>query len=171
MVDETYSPLLHEIFTKVNNAKDKPKKIKVLQQYNSPGLRKVLKAAFDPQIKWMLPIGKVPYVPNEAPEGTEHTRLDNEARTFKNFVSLTVNGEVHEGNPNLNAMRREQLFIQLLEGLHVSEAEIVIAVKDNTLNKKYKGLNASTVKAAFGWDDQFMAAGVPRVASGRTSGR
>jgi len=86
-------------------------------------------------------------------------------------VSLTVNGETHEGNPNLNAMRREQLFIQLLEGLHVSEAEIVIAVKDKSLNKKYKGLNASTVKAAFGWDDDFMSAGVPRMAGGGTSGR
>jgi len=169
MATETYRPLVHEIFTKVNNAKDKPKKIKVLQQYNSDGLRKILKAAFDPQITWLLPPGKVPFVPNEVPEGTEHTRLEHEARTLKNFVALTVNGETHEGNPNLNAMRREQLFIQLLEGLHVGEAEIVLASKDKSLNKKYKGLNASTVKAAFGWDDNFMSPGVPRL--GGTSGQ
>ena len=169
MVTETYTPLFHEIFTKVNNAKDKPKKIKVLQQYNSPGLRKVLKAAFDPQIKWLLPPGKVPFIANEAPEGTEHTRLESESRLLKYFVALTLDGKTIEGNENLNAMRREQLFIQLLEGLHVTEAEIVVAAKDKTLNKKYKGLNASTVKTAFGWDDNFMRTGVSRV--GGTSGQ
>ena len=171
MVDETYTPLFHEIFMKVNNAKDKPKKIKVLQQYNTPGLRKILKAAFDPQIKWLLPAGKVPYVANESPEGLEHTRLEAEAKSLKNFVALVVDGKTIEGNENLNVMRREQLFIQLLEGLHVSEAEIVLAAKDKTLNKKYKGLNAATVKSAFGWDDNFMRAGVSRLGLGGTSGR
>ena len=169
MAFETYQPLFHEIFTKVNNAKDKPKKIKVLQQYNSPGLRKILKAAFDPQIKWLLPAGKVPYVANESPEGTEHTRLESESRLLKNFVALTVDGQTISGNENLNVMRREQLFIQLLEGLHVGEAEIVIAAKDKILNKKYKGLNASTVKEAFGWDENFMSPGIPRL--GGTSGQ
>ena len=171
MVTETYTPLFHEIFMKVNNAKDKPKKIKVLQQYNTPGLRKILKAAFDPQIKWLLPVGAVPYVANESPEGLEHTRLEAEAKSLKNFVALVVDGKTIEGNENLNVMRREQLFIQLLEGLHVSEAEIVLAAKDKTLNKKYKGLNAATVKSAFGWDDNFMRAGVSRLGLGGTSGR
>ena len=72
--------LISEILTKVNNAKDKTKKIAVLQQYDSPSLRMVLKGAFDPNIKWSLPTGTPPYMANEAPKGTEHTLLENEAK-------------------------------------------------------------------------------------------
>ena len=157
MVTETYRPLFHEIFAKVNNAKDKPKKVKVLQQYDSSGLRKLLKATFDPKIKWLLPEGHVPYIPNEAPEGTEHSRLELEARTFKNYVGVEQqDGTIISGNEGLNRMKREMLFISLLEGLTAGEAEVLLAAKDNTLNKKFKGLNANTVKAAFNWDDEFM---------------
>ena len=83
---ETYSPLFHEIFTKVNNAKDKPKKVAVLQKYRSEALENFLMAAFNPQITWLLPEGDVPYIPNEAPDGTEHTRLSAEARKLHNYV-------------------------------------------------------------------------------------
>ena len=60
MVDETYRPLLHEMFTKINNKKDRPGKIKILRQYDTNGLRMVLKAAFDPKIVWLVPDGDVP---------------------------------------------------------------------------------------------------------------
>ena len=56
-------PLLSEILTKVNNAKDKPKKISVLKENDSPHLRMVLKAAFDPKIEWDLPKGTPPFIP------------------------------------------------------------------------------------------------------------
>ncbi|SVC76250.1 uncharacterized protein METZ01_LOCUS329104, partial [marine metagenome] len=69
---ETYAPLFHEIFTKVNNAKDKPKKVAVLRQYRTEALENFLMAAFNPSITWLLPEGNVPYIPNEAPDGTEH---------------------------------------------------------------------------------------------------
>ena len=87
MSQETYRPLVHEIFTKVNNAKDKPKKIAVLKKYDTPQLRAICKAAFDPAIAFLLPEGDVPFMPNEAPEGTEHTRLEHEARTLQNYFS------------------------------------------------------------------------------------
>ena len=64
-------PLFSEIATKVNNAKDKPRKLKVLQEHDSVALRQVLKGAFDPNIEWLLPPGDVPYTPNDAPEGTD----------------------------------------------------------------------------------------------------
>jgi hypothetical protein len=48
------------------------------------------------------------------------------------------------------------MFIQMLEGLHQSEAEIVVAAKDKSLHRKYKGLSANVVKEAFGWDEQYM---------------
>lgn len=162
MVDETFRPLVHEIFAKVNNAKDKPKKIAVLKQYDTPQLRAVLKAAFDPAIGWMLPEGDVPFLPNDAPEGTEHSRLEHSARTLQNYLSLEVNGEVLPVNKSLNPMKRETMFIQLLEGLCEKEARCLIDIKNRVIHRKYKGLNGTVVKEAFGWDDDFMPFGVPR---------
>ena len=157
MVDETYRPLLHEMFTKINNKKDRPGKIKILQQYDTQGLRMVLKAAFDPKIVWLVPEGNVPYIANDAPDGTEHTRLEQQARTLQNFVGVKQeNGAVNPAKPEINTMRREMLFIQLLEGLSAGEAEVLVAVKNKTLNKTYKGLNASTVKEAFNWNDDYL---------------
>ena len=69
-------PMMNEIATKVNNAKDKPRKLKVLKDHDSVPLRQVLKGAFDPNIEWLLPKGDdVPYTKNEAPIGTDHTLL------------------------------------------------------------------------------------------------
>ena len=161
-VQETYRPLLHEVFTKVNNAKDKSKKIDVLRRYDSDGVRKLLRAALDPAITWLLPEGEVPYIANDAPDGTEHSRLETEASKLNNYVSLEHNGKVHVGNPNLNAMKRELMFVQLLEGLTEAEAIVLIAAKDRNLHKKYKGLTANTVREAFGWDENFMKPGIPR---------
>ena len=164
MVIETYRPLLNEIFLRLNNKKDKPGKIKILRQYESEGMKKLLKAAFDPNITWLLPPGMVPFIANEAPDGTQHTRLEQEASSLNNYVALTHDGKRYEGNPRLNKMKREMLFVQMLEGLTAGEAEILLAAKDKSLNKKYKGLNANTVREAFGWDENFKAQGVPVMA-------
>lgn len=140
--------LISEIFTKINNAKDKPKKIEVLRQYDSPGMRMILKGAFDPKIEWELPEGTPPYIENEAPAGTEHTYLEVEARRLYNFAK--------GGNNTINKIRKETLFIQMLEGLHASEAKVLIDVKNKSLNKSYKGLTSDMVKEAFGWNADFV---------------
>ena len=140
--------LISEIFTKINNAKDKPKKIEVLKQYDSPGMRMILKGAFDPKIVWELPEGTPPYIENEAPAGTEHTYLEVEARRLYNFAK--------GGNNTINKIRKETLFIQMLEGLHASEAKVLIDVKNKSLNKTYKGLTSDMVKEAFGWNTDFV---------------
>ena len=140
--------LISEIFTKINNAKDKPKKIEVLRQYDTPGMRMILKGAFDPKIVWELPEGTPPYIENEAPAGTEHTYLEVEARRLYNFAK--------GGNNTINKIRKETLFIQMLEGLHASEAKVLIDVKNKSLNKTYKGLTSDMVKEAFGWNADFV---------------
>jgi len=140
--------LISEIFTKINNAKDKPKKIEVLRQYDTPGIRMILKGAFDPKIEWDLPEGTPPYIANEAPAGTEHTYLEVEAKRLYNFAV--------GGNDQLNKIRKETLFIQMLEGLHASEAKVLIDVKNKSLNKTYKGLTSEMVKEAFGWNADFV---------------
>ena len=144
----TASETVHEIFTKINNAKDKPKKIEVLKRYDQPYIRQILKAAFDPKIKWVLPEGTPPYIANEAPVGTEHSLLKNEARRLYLFIE--------GGDNSISKTRKETLFIQMLEGLHQTEAEVLINVKDKKLNKAYKGLTAEMVKEALGWNDDFM---------------
>ena len=161
MVFETYQPLFHEIFTQVNNAKDKPKKVAVLRKYRSEGLESFLMVAFNPDIEWMLPEGDVPYMPNDAPEGTEHTTLHSEAKNLYFYVKKLVFGTTNQwvfGNTQINDARREMMFIQLLEGLSSPEAELLLQAKNRTLNKKYKGLNANTVREAFGWDENFIDA-------------
>ena len=143
-----YTPLMSEILDKVAKAKTKDKKVELLRQYNTDALRMVLKSSFDPNIEWDLPEGDVPYTPNESPEGTEHNMLVHEARTLFHYIK--------GGNPQLTTNRRENMFIQMLEGLHHSEAELVVAAKDKALHRKYKGLSANVVKEAFGWTEEYM---------------
>ena len=167
-MEETFRPLFHEIFTKVNNAKDKPKKIKVLQAYRTEALEMVLKGAFDPKISWLIPEGNVPYIANEAPDGTEHTILEREAHKLHNYVQLERNppdGPI-VGNPNLNQMKREMMFVQMLEGLSAGEAKVLCLAKERTLSKEYKGLTARMVQEAFGWDENFVAIPTTRTGFG-----
>ena len=149
--------LMHEVLTKVNNAKDKPKKIAVLKEHDTPGLRRIIKGSFDPNIKWELPEGTPPFIANEAPEGTEHSLLENESKKFWHFV---------EGaDTDTSKTRKETLFIQILEALHKGEAEVAVRMKDKELHKHYKGLSAAVVKEAFSWNDEYKT--IPR---GTTSG-
>ena len=146
-----YEPTLsfHEIFTKVNNAKDKPKKIEVLKRYDTKELRMILKAAFDPNIKWKIPEGDVPYEENDAPTGTEHTWLKQESHRLYHFIE--------GGNNEIKQFQREKMFVQMLEGLHRDEANLLVAAKDKLLHKTYKGLSSAVVKEAFNWDDDYQA--------------
>lgn len=121
---------MSEVLQKVSNAKTKTEKIKLLQENNTDTLRMLLIWNFDESVISELPEGQVPYTPNEAPAGTEHTKLEHESRLFFHFIK--------GGNPNLTKTRREQMFIQMLEGLHKDEAEILCLVKDGLLGKRYK---------------------------------
>jgi len=139
--------LMHEVLTKVNNAKDKPKKIAVLKENDTPGLRRIIKGSFDPNIEWDLPEGSPPFIANEAPEGTEHSLLENESKKFWHFV---------EGaDVATSKTRKETMFVQILEALSKGEAEVSIAMKDKELHKKYKGLSQAVVKESFGWNDDY----------------
>ena len=144
----TGTVLMSEVLTKVNNAKDKPKKIAVLRDYDNAPLRMVLKGAFDPNIKWALPSGTPPYIANEAPKGTEHGLLRNESKRLWHFV---------EGaDAATTKTQKETMFIQMLEGLHQEEAELLLGMKNKTLNKMYKGLTSALVREAFNWNENFM---------------
>ena len=142
-------PLMSEIATKVNNAKDKPRKLKVLKDHDSVPLRQILKGAFDPKIEWLLPKGDdIPYNKNDAPIGTEHTLLSQEAKRLYLFTK--------GGDNTLSQNKRETLFIQMLEGLSAQEAEFLVTVVNKKVNNKYKGFTANLVKEVFDWNDDFM---------------
>ena len=143
------STLMSEIATKVNNAKDKPRKLKVLKDHDTVALRQILKGAFDPKIEWLLPKGDdIPFNKNDAPIGTEHTILSQEAKRLYLFTK--------GGDNTLSQNKRETLFIQMLEGLTGEEADFLITVVNKKINNKYKGFTANLVKEAFNWNDDFM---------------
>ena len=131
--------LLNEVLQKVSNAKTKAQKVKLLEEFNTPALRAILIANFDESVISMLPEGDVPYKKNDAPEETEHTKLEHEYRKLYLFF---------KGGANISQTRRETLFIQLLEGLHKGEAEVLCLVKDKKIGKRWK-ITRQCVEQAF----------------------
>ena len=150
MVVKTYTPSIAEVLTKVNNAKTKDKKIAILKDNDSEALRAIIKSSFDPNIQWVMPEGDVPYKPNEVPEGTEHTRLNQEYRQLWHYIK--------GADAKTPQFRKEQMFVQLLEGLHEDEAKVICYAKDKVLHQKYKGLSDNVVKEAFGWNENYVRA-------------
>lgn len=138
--NEAYTPLINEVLQKVSNAKTKAEKVKLLQEYNSDALRAVLIANFDESLECLLPEGEVPFTPNDAPVGTEHSTLAREHRILYNFYK--------GGNDGLNRVKREQMFIQMLEGLSKDEAEVVCLMKDKQIGKRWK-ITRQCVEEAF----------------------
>ena len=133
--------LISEILRKVSNAKTKDEKVKLLRDNNSAALRQLLIINFDDSIVSMLPEGDVPYTPNDAPAGTDHSRLESEYRGLYRFFK--------GGDNKLKPSKRETMFIQMLEGLAAQEAELLCLVKDGKLSTKYKRITKAVVSQAF----------------------
>ena len=132
--------LITEILQKVSSAKTKKEKVDLLQEYNQDALRAILIINFDESLKFLLPEGEVPFTPNDAPAGTEHTRLVHEYKGLYRFFK--------GGDSSLKSMRREQLFVQLLEGLHKDEAEMLVLACNKDLQSKYR-ITKQAVSEAF----------------------
>ena len=133
--------LLSEILRKVSNAKTKKEKVDLLRKNNSSALRQLLIINFDESIISLMQEGDVPYTPNDAPIGTDHYRLEQEYRGLYRFFK--------GGDNRINSLKRETMFVQLLEGLHQDEAELVVLAKDGNMNNKYKRITKAMVSEAF----------------------
>lgn len=133
--------LLSEVLRKVSNAKTKSEKVSLLRKHNSIALRQLLIINFDDSLTCLLPEGDVPYTPNDAPVGTDHSRLEQEYRGLYRFFK--------GGADNLTSMKRETMFVQLLEGLSEEEAELLVLAKDGRMNDKYKRITKSVIQEAF----------------------
>ena len=132
------NPLLTEVLELVSKQRSKAKKIEVLQEYDTDALRAIL--IWNYEAVSMLPEGAVPYKPNESPKGTAHQQLSQEYKRLYHFVK--------GGNDALKPLRRESMFIQLLEGLHEDEAALLVKVKDSRLEDLYK-VNLNIIKEAY----------------------
>ena len=133
--------LISEVLRKVSNAKTKKEKVDLLTKHNSAALRQLMIINFDESVISEIPEGEVPYTPNDAPVGTDHTRLESEYRGLFRFFKGVDN--------RLKSLKRETMFIQLLEGLSAEEAELLCLVKDGRLTEKYKRITKAVVSEAF----------------------
>lgn len=112
-------------------------KVECLRQNDNSAIRTILKFALDPKIEWLLPEGEPPYTPYDF--GGGEPRLYGEARRLYLFVK--------GGNDNLNQIRREALFVSILEDVDPEDAKLLLAIKDKKL--PFKGLNRKIVEEAY----------------------
>jgi hypothetical protein len=155
-LDLPANPLIFEVLNLVVKQKTNEKKIEVLKRYEDPSLKAIFIWNFDESIISLLPEGEVPFFGDNVLKtstiterigdavssmkggssdslGTideKHSTIRREYKKFYNFIK--------GGNDSLNSIRRETIFINLLEGIHPLEAEILCLVKDKNLQKKYK---------------------------------
>ena len=135
------NPFLFEILELANKQRTIGKRVEVLQEYRHEALVSILIWNFDEAAISLLPEGVVPYERNEVPVGTDHTSLRKEYRNLYHFVK--------GGNDSLSAIRRETMFIQMLEGLHPQEADILSLIKDGNLENQYPKVTKEVVSQAF----------------------
>ena len=133
------NPMVHELLEAIDSERTKAKKVSLLKQHGDNSIKSLFIWNFDETVVSMLPDGEVPYKPNDAPEETEHTRLVQEYRKLYLFF---------KGGASVSQTRRETLFIQLLEGLHKGEAEVLTLMKDRQIGKRWK-ITKACVEEAF----------------------
>ena len=111
--------------------------IKCLQANDNSAIRTILRFCFDPNIKWLLPEGAPPYTP------CEYNNIDNMLYSEARRLYLFVEG----GNPNIKTLKREAMFIDLLQSIAPEDAALLVSIKDKEF--PYEGLTAETVLRAF----------------------
>ena len=146
------SCFMFEILDLVKTQRTKPKKIEVLREYQNPALMALFIWQYDSSIQSALPAGDVPYATLDELNAGNDTlsaaiekqkddrlgeRLGSNARTtirneYTKFYNFLVGG-----NAELSNIRRETIFINIVQALHPLEAEILVLVKDKKLTDKY----------------------------------
>lgn len=126
-----------EILEKASQITDRVERISFLQKNSSLPLHTVLQGAFDPRIKWLLPEGEPPYKPNDLVD-QQHVFF-SECRKMYLFVE--------GGNNDLKQLRRETLFVELLERVDPKDAKLLLAIKDKHM--PYPGVTEDVIKEAF----------------------
>jgi len=152
------NPFVFEVLDLVDKQRSKAKKIEVLKKYESVHIKSVLIWNFDDTVISLLPVGDVPYG-NLVEDGSSSGNLSQKIANRSKRDSISYNGTeedlkaqkssianeynkfynfIQGGNASLNSIKRELMFINILEGLHPREAEIVALIKDKRLGERYK---------------------------------
>lgn len=144
--------LISEVLQRVSNAKNKDEKVKILTQYKSPALTKVLLCNFAKNIHFLFPDGETPYKELDMPKGIEHQILFREHRLLDKMIKKEMNGTFYYGcsgttQPAIQQLKKEALWIQLLESLHAEEAELLDLIKDKKLTDRYKITKQNVIDA------------------------
>ncbi len=162
------NPFAFEVLNLVSKQKSNAKKVEVLQKYGDLSLKTILIWNFDESIISLLPIGDVPYASageQTSYSGTLTSKIDDAVSKMEELNSSSLGSmdqgrssirkEYHMfynfvkgGNDGLSSLRRETMFINILQGLHPLEAEILCLVKDKKLQTKYK-ITLDNVKEAY----------------------
>ena len=158
-LDLPRNPFVFEVLDLVSKQRTQAKKIEVLKKYEDPSLKAILIWNFDLSLVSVLPEGEVPYSGYDEQNtytGGVSAKISEEVRSMHaqgNFSLGVSDGQGHTtirrefkhfyrfirgGDDGLNNLRRESMFINILEGLHPLEAEIVILCKDKRLGEVYK---------------------------------
>jgi hypothetical protein len=124
--------ILKEINTDYKNAE------KYIKQ--KPALTIIFQHAYMKEKKFILPDGDPPYKPAPQPLGMTQAALRNEVKRLYIFTKF---------GGNITRMRREQLYVQLLEQVHPTEAKLLNAMKDQKLDALYPKITADFVKKNF----------------------
>jgi hypothetical protein len=162
------NPFVFEILNLVSKQKSNVKKVEILKKYEDPSLKTILIWNFDDTVISLLPEGEVPYASTgeqTSYSGTLTSKIDDAVLKMEELNSnslgsmdqgkSSIRKEYHMfynfvkgGNDGLSSLRRETMFINILQGLHPLEAEIVCLVKDKKLANKYK-VSLDNVKEAY----------------------
>ena len=152
------NPFVFEVLNLISKQRTNLKKVEVLQRYMDPSLKSILIWNFDESIKSSLPDGIVPYssVGEQGSfSGTLSGKIEDAVGKMEELNSRSLGSQdqgrssirkeytkfynfIKGGNDGLSSLRRETMFINVLEGLHPLEAEILFLVKDKKLETKYK---------------------------------
>ena len=161
-------PVCYEVFEAASKQRTKAKKIEVLKTYAHDSIMAVLIWNFDESIVSLLPEGEVPYGntrEDNSVTGTLSDKINDAVGMMRESGSASlgsqdqgkasIRGEYTKfynflkgGNNGLSSLRRETMFINILEGLHPLEAEILVLVKDKKLTDRYK-ITKDVVSAAY----------------------
>jgi len=162
------NPFVFEILNLVSKQKSNVKKVEILKKYEDPSLKTILIWNFDDTVISLLPEGEVPYASTgeqTSYSGNLTSKIEDAVLKMEELNSnslgsmdqgkSSIRKEYHMfynfvkgGNDGLSSLRRETMFINILQGLHPLEAEIVCLVKDKKLANKYK-VSLDNVKEAY----------------------
>lgn len=162
------NPFIFEILELASKQRTNAKKVEVLRTYEHDSLKTIFIWNFDQSVISLLPEGDVPYASAEAQtsySGTLSSKIDDAVSKMQELGTSSLGSMdqgkssirkeytmffnfVRGGNDGLSSIRRETMFINILEGLHPKEAEILVLVKDKKLETKYK-ITHEIVKEAY----------------------